>query len=280
MKISLSAVMLAVVTAGSAHAADLGEQPHVKARTMIAATYDWSGFYAGVNAGGAKGYSGAATTTLDPPLQYFVNTSTAAVNAAGAQRVSSSGFTGGLTAGYNWQAGSAVFGVEADFDYFGLKGSAARSGVYPCCAPATFSVSSSLSTDWLFTLRPRVGLASDTWLFYVTGGLALTDLKASFAFVDAPPAGISPATESGTFSKTKAGWTAGAGIEHAVANGWSVKAEYLYVDFGRESTTSNNLGNAFGTMPQQTFRHEADLHTHVLRAGLNYRFGGPGTAKY
>jgi outer membrane immunogenic protein len=277
-----AATVLALVA--PAAAADLAPQTTYVKAPVAAPVYSWSGFYLGGNAGGTWSHFDASTTTLDPPVQYFESSSAVAIAGVGAQRLSSSGFTGGLTAGYNWQAANVVVGIESDFDYFGNKGSASTTAVYPCCAPSTFTINSAVSTDWLFTLRPRVGLASNNWLLFVTGGLALTEMKGNFSFQDRFPLFAETNSESGAFSKTKAGWTVGAGVEYALLNGWSVKAEYLYADFGSVSTTSNNFhgSNIFGafTNPLQTFTHSADLHSNIVRAGFNYKFGDPVIAKY
>ena len=76
-------------------------------------------------------------------------------------------------------------------------------------------------------------------------------------------------------SKTMTGWTIGGGIEYAVVNGWSVKAEYLYLDFGHAQLTSNNLldGGTF-PVPLQPFLHSVSLTSNVFRLGLNYKLGG------
>jgi outer membrane immunogenic protein len=276
MKKLILGVVAVLAFAAPAVAADLSPRTYAKAPAYDPG-YNWTGFYVGVNAGGAWGRSNAATTTLDPPVSYFNIASPAAIAAAGAQRVGSSGFTGGLTAGYNWQAGNILFGLESDFNYFGLRGSSSGSGIYPCCAPSGFTVNSSVSTDWLMTFRPRVGIAANNWLFYVTGGLAVADVKSHFSFTDT----FAAATESASISRTKAGWTVGAGTEYALMNGWSVKAEYLYVNLGSESVTSNNLLlGGTSALPLQTFSHNADLRANIVRAGINYKFGGPVVAKY
>ena len=74
-------------------------------------------------------------------------------------------------------------------------------------SPSTASVSS----DWLTTLRPRVGFAANNWLVYVTGGLAVANLKSNFSFTDT----FAGATKLASISKTKAGWTVGVGTEYA-----------------------------------------------------------------
>jgi outer membrane immunogenic protein len=277
MKKFLLGLVGIVALAGPAAAADLPARTYTKAPSIDPA-YNWTGFYLGVNAGGAWSGSNAATSTIFSPIGYFATTSPGAIAIAGAQHINSSGFTGGLTAGYNWQSSNVVFGLESDFNYFGLKGSSSGTGIYPCCAPTGFTVNTSVSTDWLITFRPRLGITSNNWLFYITGGLAVADVKSNFTFTDT----FATATESGSISRTKAGWTAGGGIEYALMNGWSVKAEYLHVDLGSETVTSTNL-RAFTpsiAFPTNIFTHSVDLHADIVRAGLNYKFGGPVVARY
>jgi outer membrane immunogenic protein len=108
-KIALAALILAV-SAAAASAADMAPAPvYTKAPVVVAPIYNWTGFYIGANAGGAWGNSDPRTSTVFSPTGYFEATSVPAVNAVGgSQRINDSGFTGGLTAGYNWQAGAAV----------------------------------------------------------------------------------------------------------------------------------------------------------------------------
>jgi outer membrane immunogenic protein len=241
-----------------------------------APVYNWTGFYIGLNAGGAWGTFHATTTTdfnpapLGGPPVYNISNppeDVAALAAVGAQNISGAGFTGGGQVGYNWQAGAAVFGVEADINYFRLSGSATKTGPYPpFFPPFTMTVNSQVNTDWLFTARPRLGYASNNWLFYVTGGLALTRLHGTFTFTD----NLGPALETGTISEIKVGWTIGGGVEVGLWNRWTARAEYLYVDFGNVSTTSNNLV-APTPFPANVFHHGTDLSANIARVGLNYR---------
>lgn len=277
MKRLLLAVAGVIALAAPAAAADLAARTYSKAPIMDP-TYNWTGFYLGANAGGAWGRSDAATSTVFSGIGYFAATSVPAIAQIGNQRIDQSGFTGGLTAGYNWQSSNVVFGLESDFNYLGLKGSTSATGVYPCCAPTGFTVNSSVTTDWLMTFRPRLGIANNNWLFYVTGGLAVANVRSSFAFTDT----FATAAESASISKTKAGWTAGAGVEYALMNGWSVKAEYLHIDFGSQDTTSANLTALTPAVafPSNVYSHSADLKADIVRAGLNYKFGGPVVARY
>jgi outer membrane immunogenic protein len=143
-------------------------------------------------------------------------------------------------------------------------------------APNEYRMNSSVSSDWLITLRPRVGITAHNWLFYVTGGLAVANVKDRFTFTETFAGG----SESASISRTKAGWTVGAGTEYALAMGWSVKAEYLYVDLGRETTSSTNFATPMATFPTSVFTHSVDLRSNIVRLGLNYKLGGPVLARY
>src|ERR1700744_3656773 len=173
-----------------------------------APVYSWTGFYIGGNAGGDWGSFDPQTSVVFSPIGYFAATSTPAITAAGSQSIKPSAFTGGFEAGYNRQFTNIVVGLEGDIESFRLKGSSTSGPVvYPCCAPTSFIVSSSASTSWLATVRGRLGVANNNWLFFVTGGAAFTNLSGNFAFSD----NFAAAAESGSVSNTKAGFTAGGG---------------------------------------------------------------------
>lgn len=268
--------------AATAQAADLPVRAPAAIPVAVAA-YNWAGWYVGINAGGAFGHSNDPTSTVVSPLGYFNVTSVPVVNAVGNQTSDPKGFTGGIQAGYNWQTGNWVAGIEAEFDYFGLKGSNTGSGIFPCCAPSGFTITSSIKTTWLATVRGRLGFAANNWLFYATGGAAFTNLKGNFTYTDncfqVPACGGAPGgpftTEAAAFSKTKAGWALGTGVEAGLWDRWTVKAEYLYVDFGRVSAVGA-ISAPPGIVPaaaNNPFTHSVDLRSHIVRVGLNYRLG-------
>jgi outer membrane immunogenic protein len=212
----------ALVVAQNATAADLSVAPLYKAPPpAMAPAYNWSGFYLGINGGGGWGHSNWDTSS---------------------DRVGLSGGLVGGTAGYNWQLGNAVLGIEGDIDWANLKGTNSST-----LCPAGCSTSDS----WLSTVRGRAGYAFGGVLPYLTGGLAVGDIRA------ATP-GFAGA------SNTSAGWTAGGGIEFALPGNWSAKAEYLYVDLGRFNCGVNCNG-----LPSDN----VSMHDNVVRAGVNYRFG-------
>jgi outer membrane immunogenic protein len=212
----------ALVTAQTAGAADLSVAPLYKAPpSQLSQVYNWTGFYLGINGGGGWGHS------------YW--------SANGTGMGLSGGLIGG-TAGYNWQAGRAVFGLEGDADWSGLSGTRTTAGCPAGC---------STSDSWLSTVRGRVGYAFDRFLPYVTGGLAVGDIQAN-----------TPGFPGA--STTNAGWTVGGGVEVALPGNWSAKAEYLHVDLGRF-----NCGTNCGVVPTDN----VSMRDDIFRAGVNYRFG-------
>jgi outer membrane immunogenic protein len=215
-------IMLAAnAMAGAAAAADLGarypRQPYVKA-PIYNPPFTWTGFYLGLNGGGGWGGS-----TWDRTGSFDL----------------SGGVIGG-TAGFNWQTGPAVLGVEGDLDWSGVSGTT----VAGCAAGCT------TRNGWLGTVRGRAGYSFDRFLPYVTGGLAFGDIHASTP-------GFAGATQ------TNLGWTIGAGVEAAIVANWSAKAEYLHVDLG-----SFNCGLSCGL----AITDSVSLHEELLRGGVNYRF--------
>ena len=258
-------VLATFAIGGPAVAADMP----LKAPPPPPPVFSWTGFYIGVNGGGAWGHSDLSTSTVFSPTGYFAVSSVPAINAVGQQHINTSGGMAGGQIGYNWQSGAWLIGVEADIDWLGLSGSTTGSAVYPCCAPTAFTITSSMKSDWLFTLRPRLGFAANNWLLYVTGGLAVAEVKANFVFTDT----FATALETASISQTRAGWTAGVGAEYAFAGPWSVKLEYLHVDLGSVSTTSTNL-TAFVpriAFPTNVYSHSVNLTADIVRAGINFR---------
>jgi outer membrane immunogenic protein len=148
--------------------------------------------------------------------------------------------TGGLigaTVGYNYQINSLVIGLEGDLAYSGMSGNTLTN----CAAPGCRT-----KMDWFGTVRGRLGYAFDRVMPYITAGAAVGDVSARVG------GGLSG-------SETRLGWTVGGGVEAAIWNNWTAKVEYLYVDLGKFNYVSAPAISA-------------DLHAHIVRAGLNYRF--------
>ena len=237
----------------------------------LADSDDWVGAYAGVNLGYSFGASQSRTSTVFASPGYFASTSVPAIAAVGNDHLSPDGFVGGGQVGYNFAFGpNFVAGLEADFEANSISDKEAATGTYPCCAPSSFTVGSKIDSSWLFTLRPVLGYAWDSWMIYGTGGLALHDQKASFVFTD----NFANALSTGGFSTTKGTWTAGGGIQGKIDTNWSWRVEYLYIDYGHMGGTSTNLvaGSPAVAFPQNSFTQFASFTGNVVRFAVNYRF--------
>lgn len=272
------ALLSTVAVIGFASIASAADLP-VKAPVSAPAAPDpnnWTGFYVGLNAGGVWGRS-RNDTSLDCSFinGYICNASSgptanaAAVNASGSGAITDSGFTGGIQAGYNWQINYLVYGLETDFGAFKLNGSRQASGIYGAGSPLgiagnLYTVGSSFDADWLFTFRGRLGFAlPSNLLAYVTGGLALTRIGITNSFRDS---GVLAETASGSGQKT--GWTVGGGLEWAISKHWTVKGEYLYLNFGQVTASGLIQRGAYA----QGISTSADLTAQVARLGVNYKF--------
>ena len=155
---------------------------------------------------------------------------------------------GGFQIGHNFQSGHYVYGVEADWNWTGLK-DANRD--YTSSAWFTQA-----EIGWIATFRGRMGLAVDRTLVYVTGGLAVANIKSHWG---------GSGYQNNDGSRTKAGWVAGVGVEHQFTDRWSVKGEFLYHDLGKETISHFEPYNS-GTYTTSY------AHTVVTaKVGLNYK---------
>jgi outer membrane immunogenic protein len=182
-----------------------------------APVYSWTGFYVGVNAGGAWGFSNFSTDPGCPSSHnsVFCNAppspfapSGSAVAAAGTGRFTPASFIGGGQVGYNWQAGFIVVGVEGDFDYLHLRASSTVSGLFPVPFLGTsFTVNNAIETNWLATVRGRLGATVlPNFLVFATGGAAFTDFKFTSSYADNAVGGGFPGGAGfGSISSVKTG---------------------------------------------------------------------------
>ncbi|WP_413990130.1 outer membrane protein [Labrys okinawensis] len=212
-------VLATLVFCGAAAAADLA--PRVAEPVApAAATFSWTGFYAGLHAG-------AAFNKAD--------TSAGAFDGLGRldEKLDSTGFVGGVHVGYNQQFdGGFVVGIEGDIDYRNLnKKKAVPGDSFP--APGGGDVDASayrkIESDWQGSLRARAGYAIGNILPYLTAGVAFSDEK----YTDGQATtGYSSFRHE---NSTVIGWTAGAGVEYAMTDNWLVRGEVRYTDFGSKS---------------------------------------------
>jgi len=229
----------------------------LKAPPAPVATPSWTGFYVGVVAG--YGAARMATNFVFAGIPGLPGTP-AEVSPNGG------GGLAGAEAGYNYQIGSAVLGVEADIDYARLTGhatSVSPSGFF--MAPTEQHINS------FGTVRARAGfLATASLLLYATGGVAVGQVGMTTSFVPTGVLGgncINSSCGAGAVSATKTGATVGGGLEYALSNRVSAKIEYLFLDLGR-TTTTFPLTFSISQMAANSI-YEA----HIVRAGLNVKLG-------
>ena len=276
LKLIASAAVLASALAGitAASAADLAARPYTKAPAPAAIVYDWTGFYVGGNVGYSWGRAGNTAT-----ISNFA-TGAALFTANSSNNVD--GVIGGGQIGYNWQSQNWVFGVEADIQGSGEKGS--TSFLCVACGDTGGNITSTLTQklNWFGTVRGRVGvLATPNVLFYGTGGLAYGEVDTGGSITGINLQGVPVTVAFPGASSTRAGWTAGAGVEGRIAGNWTAKLEYLYMDLG---TVNGGPVATTILVPPNRANAGASYSSHftdnILRVGVNYRFGGPVVAKY
>jgi outer membrane immunogenic protein len=246
--------------------------------------YNWTGFYVGANVGAAWGRVGSSTTTdcsgSPPgiPFYYYCGPlfpgDATGVNSAGSGTINTTGFTGGVQAGYNWQVSNVVVGLESDFGAFKLQGQRQGSGTLDqSWGGLPFTINTWANTDWLFTFRGRVGATvRPDLLVYVTGGLAVTRLYTRTSYADNNTLSFPPGvTGNWGGSAIRTGYAVGAGAEYALSNAWTVKAEYLYLNFGGSLVHSGIISDSFGAYGQ-ALSTRVDLTAQIARIGVNRRF--------
>jgi outer membrane immunogenic protein len=229
-----------------AMAADLAARPYTKAPPMIAAIYDWSGFYIGINGGWGTSNNNWTNTTAGAPL-----------GAEGSH--DASGGTVGGQIGYRWQAGNWVFGLEAQGNWADFSGSNV--------SLATLGTTNRTKLDAFGLFTGQIGYAWNNALLYVKGGAAVTDNRYE---------GLSTATGAlfDSASDSRWGGTVGVGLEYGFAPNWSAAVEYDHLFMGTNNYTL--LTPVGTTVRSDDIKQDADLVT----VRLNYRFGGPVVGRY
>jgi outer membrane immunogenic protein len=231
----LASAMCALPFAASAADLPMKAPPY---RVVQPVPFTWTGFYIGASGGFV--HQGTTATNID--TLFFPHGTTFGVDGTGGLF--------GVNVGYNYQMGAIVLGLEADIAGSTLNNTSNALGV-----AGTFFTSSKLTS--LGTVRGRIGYTFDRALLYATGGFAYGHVENTFNFP------IDPNSTSGlSTSGTKTGWTVGGGLEYAITNNWTVRAEGLYVDLGKSTSGKNCSGCRFG------FKNTYGLG----RVGLNYKF--------
>jgi outer membrane immunogenic protein len=246
--------------ASFADAADLAVKAPAAART-----YNWAGCYVGANGGGSE--SGSDVSTIVGSGTHLAPADIALVEEGGNGSANGPGWGGGGQVGCNWQSDTIVYGLEGDFDYFHTNPQFTNDTATLSDGATSFTVSQTLKTSYLATLRPRLGVAADKNLFYVTGGAAFTKASYTQTYVDAA---IPVGTGVASGSKSLVGWTVGAGWEYAFADHWTLRFEYLFTSFPDKVTGTGVITDAAGG--SNPLQGSANLVMQTARAGVNFKF--------
>jgi outer membrane immunogenic protein len=252
MKRLSAALGLLAAAWSTAHAADLpaGAAPAPPAfyRPHI---YDWTGFYFGGHIGAGRQYNA------------YTDTTTTLVPAGNVSSHAEWGTVGGAQVGVNYQMTPVVVGLEGTWSASSLTGFALTPSFIP-----SVQVRDTTTVNWFATATGRVGYALDQLLLYAKGGAAW--MRAGTTR-DVLLSNVNVGTASLTDVRT--GWTAGAGLEWGITENLSAKLEYDYLDFGTKNYTYTLVPIAVTT--PISIRSQ----THMITAGLNYRFtwGGGGS---
>ena len=247
----------AVLSTQLALAADLPTKAPPPA-PMMPPVYNWTGFYIGGQVGGGWGHS--TTTIVDASASFpagFVDRS-----------LDPSGALGGVYGGYNYQWGQLVLGIDGDYSWGRLEGSAVDAAVFN--PPRTNDIA--LHNDkinWVATVTGRLGYAWNNWMFFVKGGGAWAGFEGNSTLTRTV---LATTTIIGlaNSSETRDGWIVGTGVEWDIAPNWTAKLEYDYIGFNTANFTSTNINLINGTA--QVLARSATSHLNIGKIGVAYKF--------
>ena len=307
MKTLKAAISLLLMSSISAIAADL---PSIKSAPVAAPAPIWTGFYAGLNAGGAwvNNNDLNTSTQLLYPNQTTAGLYTAKILSGPRDLSNSLGFIGGGQIGYNWQVPVSGFNVVAgietdiqgaagangDLNFWSFNPNAQNGSQNNNSFSNTTNIQSNSSLNWLGTVRGRLGyLVTPSLFVYGTGGLAYggydLGIKNFINSEDASPTNYHflVSGRSGN-PKTMVGWTAGGGVEWMFLSNWSLKTEYLFYDLGNTGNMFFNdaygYADAAGLFSRISVTNFSQrVNGNIIRAGMNYHFNfasAPVVAKY
>jgi outer membrane immunogenic protein len=275
-----AAAALTVAGAFAAQAADLPTRKEAPAPVFVPPPFTWTGFYVGLNAGGIWSTGSRSTTFYANGFPFL---STDYTNSLGS---GASGFLGGAQAGYNWQSGAFVMGLETDIDWtstnknYSFVGSPFPGGstvITPGGSIVNLSgdalhVNASAKMNWIGTTRARLGFVAtpdNRLMFYGTGGFAYGGGSGYLNIWD----NTQGLFWHGSPSSSRVGWTLGAGVEYAITNNVTIKGEYLYYNLGSShvvTAANTSAYTIFGPGVYATAKYNYD--GSIFRAGVNYKF--------
>jgi outer membrane immunogenic protein len=271
-------LLLAGLAFGALMAPAVAADLPVKAPVMVAdPAPTWAGCYVGGNLGGLRGgdHNDFSFISLFAP-DLFSNPATTAPFSH-SYNANSWGVTGGIEAGCNYQSGRLVWGFEADFNgasRVSTSNSYGPIGPFPPFLDFTSSRTETVTQDldWFSTVRGRLGTTFGKVLLYGTGGLAVARVNSStnIAF-GTDQFFLAGNGFQGSYAMVRPGWVAGVGLEWQVVSKWSLKAEYLHLDFGSFSYQSACVSATCNPIAALVWTTSVRAHDDIVRIGANYK---------
>jgi outer membrane immunogenic protein len=248
VKVIIVAGALLLGTASVASATDFASREQ--------SPFNWSGSYTGIQIGYGWGRSNFIDNEYNGIPPFFPEVRWG---------VDSDGLLAGINAGHNWHRDNVVIGVEGEIGYLNLSGKKLQPGVDPYGDP--YDASGTVGQGWYGGLSARLGYALDRTLLYTKAGAIYSG--STLGFVDTCT--TAPCGNSTTNSSKKVGWgyQLGAGIEYAVTASWTLKAEYMFLDFGRSTISGIGMGGGFDGV---AYHIHSDISMHTVKVGVNYHF--------
>jgi outer membrane immunogenic protein len=263
--------LLALTTYASS--ADFFARPIHRVPALAPVAFSWTGFYVGGHLGAGWGTKEWDATSMSLPA-FPPAVPLAGADVSGATSVN--GFLGGVQGGYNYQVGWAVLGVEAQWSGSNLRGHSSCFGVVQAGTGLAASGNDTCSDTVrsLGTVAGRLGFSTDRTMFYVKGGWGWANDRYSLhgTWLVNPIAGTVSYTYA-DITDTRWGGMLGTGIEHALDGNWSVKIEYDYLDLGTKNYTFAGGFVEPGFASAATFSTDIRQNIHLVKFGINYRFG-------
>ena len=245
--ILLVGIALSVVSAEMATAADI---PTKAPAYTLASHYDWTGFYAGGEVGGGWTFWQATIPSGSPgfPAGFVENP------------VYTNGGLGGAYGGYNYQINNVLVGIDGNYSWANLRGSAIVISM-----PGILDVVSQ-RVNRIATATGRLGYTVNNWMFFGKAGWAW----ANFSGLGSVTNGAGIVTGLNTVLSNRNGWTIGTGVEWGFAARWSAKIEYDYVNFGSAEVLNVDTAVPSGIVTTNLRNDAASMN--VLKLGVAYRF--------
>jgi outer membrane immunogenic protein len=225
--------------------------------------FNWTGFYAGLNAGYGWGDMTTSGFTVTPnPAGIFPIPPTVSPNGKG--------FLGGFQAGYNYQTGRFIVGLESDYSFSGIAGTGFGTQTFAPPGIGYHLTTVKQEIPWFTTVRARLGISpADRFLIFASAGLAYgkTQVSNGTMPVGAGTDCTNTGCAFGSTSGTSTGWAVSAGFEYALWQNVTIKSEYLFIDLGSRSMTYPITLSGGSTVTTKS-----DFQAHIVRTGLNFKY--------